>query len=244
MRIVFLGTLTKHRIYLINKIATSFELVGVLFERRRLRKPYPTGPFFDADEAEYEERLFAESPDGVARNLPAAVEKRVVDLHDLNQTGVSEYIQALRPDVIISSGAGLLKPEVYASAAWAAINVHLGISQAYRGLDSNLWAIYENRFDRLGVTVHYLEESLDTGDILAQDFFALEAGDEIYHLRYKATLVASALIEDCLRRFQENGAKVAGTPQSPGKYYSAMSLEQKQTALTNFRKHMQARSHV
>ena len=43
------------------------------------------------------------------------------------------------------------------------INVHRGIINKYRGLDSDLWAIYHKDLDNIGVTIHKVDENLDTG---------------------------------------------------------------------------------
>ena len=46
------------------------------------------------------------------------------------------------------------------------INIHRGYAQSYRGLDSDLWAIYNEEFDKIGVTLHYVDEKLDNGRII------------------------------------------------------------------------------
>ena len=47
-----------------------------------------------------------------------------------------------------------------------AINIHMGISPFYRGSSCNFWAMYDNRPDLVGATIHYLSETLDGGDII------------------------------------------------------------------------------
>ena len=44
------------------------------------------------------------------------------------------------------------------------LNVHFGDCLKYRGLDSNLWALYHRDLASLGVSIHLVETILDAGD--------------------------------------------------------------------------------
>ncbi|MEK9723900.1 MAG: formyltransferase family protein, partial [Rhodospirillaceae bacterium] len=79
----------------------------------------------------------------------------------VNEPGVIEAVRELAPDLGISYGIGRAKPALFTLPAWGTINVHRGIAQDYRGLDSEYWAILEGRFDKLGVTIHYVDAELD-----------------------------------------------------------------------------------
>ena len=47
MKVLILSTNTKHHTYFINKIAQHYDICGIVYERKVLKKDYPTGPFFD-----------------------------------------------------------------------------------------------------------------------------------------------------------------------------------------------------
>ncbi len=42
----------------------------------------------------------------------------------------------------------------------------MGILPDYRGRDVVEWSLLEGQFDRVGLTVHFMDEGVDTGDIL------------------------------------------------------------------------------
>ena len=44
------------------------------------------------------------------------------------------------------------------------LNIHFGDCLNYRGLDSNLWALYHRDSPSLGISIHLVENILDTGD--------------------------------------------------------------------------------
>lgn len=78
---------------------------------------------------------------------------------------VCESDRDIKPsaDVYLILGAGILSPECVAGKR--VINCHPGIIPASRGLDSFKWAIYEMK--PLGVTLHYIDERVDQGEIIA-----------------------------------------------------------------------------
>jgi phosphoribosylglycinamide formyltransferase-1 len=66
-------------------------------------------------------------------------------------------------DIYLILGAGILSPECVRGKR--VVNCHPGIIPASRGLDSFKWAIYEMK--PLGITLHYIDERVDQGEIIA-----------------------------------------------------------------------------
>ncbi len=60
----------------------------------------------------------------------------------------------------------IIKPPVLEFLKGNAINLHISLLPWNRGADPNLWSFLENT--PKGVTIHYIDEGLDTGDIIAQ----------------------------------------------------------------------------
>ena len=59
-QLVILSTDTLHHRYFINKVADNFDICSVIYERKKLTKDYVTGPFFEEEETEFEEKFFEE----------------------------------------------------------------------------------------------------------------------------------------------------------------------------------------
>lgn len=77
-------------------------------------------------------------------------------------------IKALRPDLMIVVAYGqILKPAVLAIPPAGCINLHASLLPKYRGAAPIQWAIV-NGEKETGVTVMYMNEALDAGDILAK----------------------------------------------------------------------------
>ena len=115
--------------------------------------------------------------------------------------------------------------------------MHRGISQYYRGMESDLWAIYNKEFDKLGVTIHFINETLDTGSILSQENFTINKKDEIYHLRYKWSVLGTNLIESVIDNFKP---ETATKQPKIGEYFSMMPIEKKYETLKIFNEYKQS----
>lgn len=60
----------------------------------------------------------------------------------------------------------ILKKDIVKKFQKRAINLHISFLPWNRGADPNLWSFLENTSK--GVTIHYIDEGVDSGDILAQ----------------------------------------------------------------------------
>lgn len=78
------------------------------------------------------------------------------------------FVAAQAPDLLVSAYfAQILKPEVLAIPRQGTLNVHPGWLPAYRGAMAYFWVL-RNGEDRGGVTVHWIDAGVDTGEILAR----------------------------------------------------------------------------
>ncbi|MCZ6603189.1 MAG: formyltransferase family protein [Planctomycetota bacterium] len=77
------------------------------------------------------------------------------------------YVKENRITFIISYGyRHILKMEVLKRLPDRAINLHISYLPWNRGTDPNLWSFAED--SPKGVTIHYIDEGIDTGDIIVQ----------------------------------------------------------------------------
>jgi methionyl-tRNA formyltransferase len=91
-----------------------------------------------------------------------------VTVHALVTTNEQlSLVHRLEPDYIVSVGYRHIVPEdVLAVPAEGCINVHPALLPYNRGANPNVWSLVEGT--PAGVTIHFMDETLDTGDIVAQ----------------------------------------------------------------------------
>jgi len=68
------------------------------------------------------------------------------------------------------NGTRIIRTPVLNSTSSPFINTHVGITPDYRGVHGGYWALWNNEPEKFGVTLHLVDEGVDTGTILAQEF--------------------------------------------------------------------------
>lgn len=87
-------------------------------------------------------------------------------------------------DFLISCGyRHILKKSVLDRLPGRAVNLHIAYLPWGGGVDPNLWSFIEGTPS--GVTIHYLDEGIDTGDIIAQRRVAFESAGETLATTYQ-----------------------------------------------------------
>lgn len=111
------------------------------------------------------------------------------------------------------NSALVVPPELLARFPRRAINCHPGLLPEYAGLHVHQWAI-RNGDTTFGVTVHFMEASIDTGAILGEHRFPVRPRDTGLTLFTRCIAAEAALAADILTRIAMGEALVA-RPQDP-----------------------------
>jgi methionyl-tRNA formyltransferase len=120
------------------------------------------------------------------RNRPDPVLKAMAErLHcpchavpDVNDGAFVRTIAAAALDLLVSmSFDQIVHAAIRRAAPLGFINCHAGALPFYRGRNVLSWALV-NGERRIGVTVHHIDDGIDTGDIIEQDFFDVGPDDD------------------------------------------------------------------
>jgi len=88
------------------------------------------------------------------------------------------FLDAHSPDFIVSYGyRHIIKKDVLIRYTGRAINLHIAYLPWNRGADPNFWSFVEDT--PKGVTIHYLDEGVDTGDIIVQKQVTFSESDTL-----------------------------------------------------------------
>lgn len=127
-------------------------------------------------------------------DLPALPVVTTIGVAEINGAQVENILQSLAPDLLVVSGAPLLKPEIFSLPRYGTINIHFGISPDYRGSHTLFYPLYWQDYSHLGVTLHYIDKGIDTGPIVAQGFPELGPSDDLASIWAKCAKQASTLL--------------------------------------------------
>ena len=106
---------------------------------------------------------------------------RVHGVDSLNSDAAHDIIRTLAPDVAIVFSARKLSGATIAACDAPILNLHPGITPAYRGVHTGYWALRRNDAANFGATVHLIDEGLDTGPIVEQVFCRREGSVATYN---------------------------------------------------------------
>ncbi len=125
----------------------------------------------------------------------------VMRLRTIKDPSALHEIQALRPDLIVLGGGWpeLIPEQILTVPELGVINTHPSLLPGFRGTDVHRWQVYHG-VRRSGSTIHYVDESFDTGDIIGQSPVDIEPGDTPQDLSEKAGIAAGPLMENVLDR--------------------------------------------
>ncbi|MCB9507583.1 MAG: hypothetical protein H6700_07845 [Myxococcales bacterium] len=211
MRIVFLSYFKPIDRYVLQRVSQRWEPVGLVQvlpnaetsgrpAKPRANKPLMT-KVMRVLQARWYDDYYRRMDDRLGRVLfphgiaPLPIEPLRVPRGELHSDATLEAVRAMAPDVLIVSGAPILKPALFGIAP-IALNIHLGLAPDYRGEHTLFWPLLNGDYDRIGATLHRLDAGVDTGPVLARVYPELEEDDTETTLVVKSLkMVATALVE-------------------------------------------------
>jgi folate-dependent phosphoribosylglycinamide formyltransferase PurN len=113
---------------------------------------------------------------------------------DINATETVNAIKKADPDLIVSVSMNqIVKKEILDLPPNRCINVHCAPLPRYAGMSPYVWAL-ANGEDHSAATIHYMDEGLDTGDIVVQEKVGVVEHDSAFALFYRCCRRASELL--------------------------------------------------
>lgn len=131
---------------------------------------------------------------------------------NLNGPVARDALSRLAPDLGVVLGTRILKRPTFAIPRMGCVNLHLGKVPEYRGLPPGFWELYEGQASA-GATVHFVDDELDTGDMVGEDKVPIGPHDDPDSLRKKLELGGSDLLVRCVADLASHCA--TRRPQQP-----------------------------
>lgn len=157
----------------------------------------------------------------------------VIQPEKLRNSEELQQILALNPDIVITAAFGQILPkELLDAPRFGCINVHASLLPKYRGGAPIHQAIIDGE-EKTGVTIMYMAEKLDAGDIITQRAIAIEDEDNTGSMFEKLSVVGRDLLKETLPLIIEG--KNERIPQDEAKVTFAhnISREQERVNWTN-----------
>ena len=138
----------------------------------------------------------------------------------LNTPRFARELKAYQPDLFVLCGYNrILKPVILDVPSLGTINLHGGKLPDYRGAAPINWQLINGETTG-GCSILYVDKGVDTGDIIAQEIYPIEADDTHASVMQKTLTIFPSLLVTVLRQIEDGS--VAAIPQDPlgGQYYT------------------------
>ncbi len=126
--------------------------------------------------------------------------RHAIPVHRPAKINAPEFVEVLRttirPDLLVSIAASqILRKAVLGTPRLGCINLHSAPLPRYQGMMPNFWTMVEGE-PEAAVTVHYMVEKLDAGDIILQRAVPIRPPDSLHDLMVRSKVVGvEALLE-------------------------------------------------
>ena len=84
----------------------------------------------------------------------------------INSERVLNALLGAKCDYVAVFGCGIINDDIISQFNGRIINAHQGLSPYYRGSATNFWPFVNNELQFVGVTMHYIDKGIDTGNIV------------------------------------------------------------------------------
>lgn len=234
MKIILLTTNTYHHKYLISQINTlnNVELF-IFFIHKKNKKFFPKNQFEKKEKKFEKNKFFA--------NKLYNIRNKTYNLNDVNSKKCINLVNKISPDLGILFGTKKLNIDTIKTFNNNLINIHRGIMQKYRGLDSEYWALFNKDYKNIGSTIHYVNKYLDKGQIIYEKKLKIQKKMKCYQLKYYTTKLAVKYVLRLIKLIKGKNKIRTFKNQQVGKYYSHISSNEKKEAcknLLNYTRHL------
>lgn len=142
-----------------------------------------------------------------------------------------EYLKTLQIDFIFSLQYDqIVSQEVIDTAKYGAINLHFAPLPKYRGVSPIALAILNGETE-FGVSLHYMDPGVDTGDIISQVFFNIEGVENARNLYDLCVFKSSELFDDTIDQILALNNARHSQDNSKATYYSKDTINFKQNKI-------------
>ncbi|MGM9928898.1 MAG: methionyl-tRNA formyltransferase [Bacillus sp. (in: firmicutes)] len=165
--------------------------------------------------------------EALKHNIPVYQPEKIREKEELNK------ILALEPDLVVTAAFGQILPkELLDAPKLGCINVHASLLPELRGGAPIHYAILQGKKET-GITIMYMAEKLDAGDILTQATVEITEDDNVGTLHDKLSATGCELLSQTLPKLINGELKSIPQDDSQATFASNIKREQEKIDWSN-----------
>ncbi|NKE05323.1 methionyl-tRNA formyltransferase [Mesobacillus selenatarsenatis] len=223
-RIVFMGTPDFSVPVLRRLVDEGYDVIGVVTQpdrpvgRKRVLTPPPV------------------KAEAIKHNIPVYQPEKIRQQEELDK------ILALEPDLIVTAAFGQILPNKLLEAPkYGCINVHASLLPELRGGAPIHYAIIEGK-EKTGITIMYMVEKLDAGDILTQVEVPITENDTVGTLHDKMSSAGADLLSETIPKLLKG--EITPVPQNDEDATFAWNIKREQEKIDWNRSGVEIYNHI
>lgn len=143
-------------------------------------------------------------------------------LSDFADNNLIAKLKLLSIDVIVVCHfQKILKKELIELPKYGSINLHPSLLPLYRGMAPQHWPII-NGDTETGLTVHFIDEGVDTGDIIVQKKLSIGKDTYVFDLQNQMKIVYATIVKESLEIIESRLGKYLKQSDLKGSYYGRL----------------------
>lgn len=238
-KIVLLTNTSELAVYVANKMAQKIEINSIVVDRKisKHREIFSIerclvkilGKKYYLKLVMFFKFLFMDKEEKIIYKLEQKLEKEAINTYlkdiklfkkfssrtffvdNINSNNCIKFLEKEKPDILITFGTSILKNKVISIPKNGIINIHFSMLPYYRGSLSEFWQLYYDDYESVGVTLHYIDEGIDTGNIIVQRKTTACNKDNFFTLRCKNINTFISLFNDEINNIIDD--KIKSIPQ-------------------------------
>jgi len=162
--------------------------------------------------------VFGIGNDRSLKKIAASLKIPVTETNNLNSKEFIDRLKGLNIDVIFNQTSQILKKQFLEVPRYCVMNRHMAYLPFYKGAFPVFWQ-FLHKEKEYGVTIHKIDEGIDTGEILSQEKILIKNGENINSLYKRLFEISPELTIKALDVVKNQESPIENLP-GKGSYFS------------------------
>lgn len=205
--LVWIGNAPQH-IALANLLQQNFDVVGVILETRPSRNKNILSRIYKRISQSPLARAWKSMQTECRQRHPSLINQNVLHVENINHQAAVDFTAAQAADFVAVSGTRMIKSKLLGQAPGKILNLHTGLSPYIKGgPNCTNWCLAEKKIHLIGNTVMWIDEGIDSGNLIGTEFTPLQGNEDLNELHIKVMQHAHDLYVRCIAKAIKGQAK-------------------------------------
>lgn len=154
-------------------------------------------------------------------------------IEDINSEMIEKQILYLKPElIVVCHFQKILKKNIISIPTFGCINLHPSLLPEYRGMAPQHWPII-NGDSETGITIHFINEGVDTGDIILQERIKISNDMYVIDLQKKMLEMYRNIMVCAINKISESKGVFIRQDIQEGSYFGRLKESQCNIVIEN-----------